>query len=91
MTLERKVKLFDNAIAWIWEHTENHGMKAYIDALKYIGYTKAEIAEELVSCNFDDEPIENDCPLGGDTSNDCADCAYACDYHFVDGECVRRS
>lgn len=30
------------------------------------------------------------CPLGGDEANDCADCAYSCDYHFVDGECVRR-
>ena len=30
------------------------------------------------------------CPLGGDEANDCADCAYAGDYHFVDGECVER-
>lgn len=31
-----------------------------------------------------------ECPLGGDETNDCADCAYAGDYHFVNGECVRR-
>ena len=30
------------------------------------------------------------CPLGGDENNDCADCAYSHDYHFVNGECVRR-
>lgn len=30
------------------------------------------------------------CPLGGDTTNDCADCAYAGDYHYVNGECVLR-
>ena len=30
------------------------------------------------------------CPLGGDETNDCADCAYAGDYHFVDGKCARR-
>lgn len=30
------------------------------------------------------------CPLGGDETDDCADCAYSCDYHFVDGECIRR-
>lgn len=30
------------------------------------------------------------CPHGGDTSEDCAGCAYACDYHCVDNECVRR-
>ncbi len=33
--------------------------------------------------------IEN-CPLGGDISNDCADCVYSNDYHFVDGECMKR-
>lgn len=31
-----------------------------------------------------------ECPLGGDETDDCADCAYSCDYHFVNGECVRR-
>ena len=32
----------------------------------------------------------NECPLGGDIEDDCADCIYSCDYHFVDGECVKR-
>lgn len=39
---------------------------------------------------FEDELMTLLCPLGGDETNDCADCAYAGDYHFVDGECVRR-
>ncbi len=30
------------------------------------------------------------CPLGRDETDDCADCAYSADYHFVNGECVRR-
>lgn len=30
------------------------------------------------------------CALGGDETNDCEDCPYAGDYHFVNGECVRR-
>lgn len=34
---------------------------------------------------------KNQCPLGGDETDDCADCAYSCDYHFVDGECVLRN
>ena len=34
--------------------------------------------------------IMRKCPLGGDETDDCADCVYACDYHFVNGECVRR-
>lgn len=31
-----------------------------------------------------------ECPLGGDTTNDCDGCIYSVDYHFVDGECIRR-
>ena len=30
------------------------------------------------------------CPFGGDETNDCADCAYSGDFHFVKGECIRR-
>ena len=37
-----------------------------------------------------EQEIKIQWPLDGDESNDCADCAYGCDYHFVDGECVRR-
>jgi hypothetical protein len=58
MTPERKAELFDRAIAWIWEHTENFGMQAYISALNEVGYTKEEITDELVSCNFDDEEVK---------------------------------
>lgn len=30
------------------------------------------------------------CPFGGDVANDCADCVYSAEYHFVNGECVKR-
>lgn len=30
------------------------------------------------------------CPLGGDETNDCEGCFYSGDYHFVDGECLKR-
>lgn len=33
---------------------------------------------------------ECECPLDGDEADDCADCVYSLDYHFVDGKCVRR-
>lgn len=33
----------------------------------------------------------DECPLGGDITDDCADCPYAGDYHYQDGECVRRN
>lgn len=52
LTNNRKVELFDAAIAWVWEHTEMHGSKEYRTALKKIGYTEAEIAEEFESCNY---------------------------------------
>lgn len=39
----------------------------------------------------EDEPSEDEnCPFGGDVANDCADCAYYCDYHYVNGECRER-
>lgn len=30
------------------------------------------------------------CPFGGDESNDCADCVYGVDYHYMCGQCVER-
>lgn len=38
----------------------------------------------------DESEADDECPLGGDTTDDCADCAYSGDYHFVNGECIRR-
>jgi len=34
--------------------------------------------------------IKDECPHGGDTENDCADCIYRGDYHLVNGECITR-
>lgn len=38
------------------------------------------------------EVLENECncPFGGDESNDCEDCIYSGDFHYVNGECVVR-
>lgn len=55
MTDKRKAELFDYAITWIWEHTENHGVQEYLRALKHIGYTQEEILEEIADNNFDEE------------------------------------
>lgn len=38
-----------------------------------------------------DAESQHKCPLGGDETDDCADCAYTADYHFVDGECIERT
>lgn len=32
----------------------------------------------------------SECPMGGDITNDCADCCYSGDYHYVNGECIAR-
>ena len=33
----------------------------------------------------------DECPLGGDITNNCADCIYSDDYEYKNGECIRRS
>ena len=57
------------------EFTEMHSSKA----------GEVEVWNEAAKCE-----AQIKCPLGGDETDDCADCAYSIDYHFVDGECVRR-
>ena len=37
-----------------------------------------------------DFETDDECPEGGDIENDCADCVYSAEYHFVDGECKKR-
>ena len=49
----------------------------------YVGYNEVDDIE------YFEDPHEL-CPLGGDITDDCADCPYAGDYHYVDGECVIR-
>ena len=49
--------------------------------------TQEDIDTDIESfCKNNDE----DCPLGGDIENDCADCVYSCDYHYVNGGCIER-
>lgn len=38
----------------------------------------------------EDDDSDCECPLGGDESNDCEGCFNSIDYHFVNGECVKR-
>lgn len=39
----------------------------------------------------EEEYYEHNCPFGGDWADDCADCFYSGDYHYVDGDCLRRT
>ena len=56
------------------------------------GWLHINTEETKVCLDTDDleECYDDDCPLGGDTTDDCADCVYSCDYHCVNGECVKR-
>ena len=38
-----------------------------------------------------DDIVADTCPEGGDAANDCEGCVYATEYHFFNGECVRRN
>jgi len=49
-----------------------------------------EEASEQEYIEMEQEMCGLECPLGGDETDDCADCPYSGDYHFVNGECVRR-
>lgn len=57
-------------------------------------HTPEDVWNALATLFGDKESKVNEqwfkCPLGGDETDDCADCAYSADYHFVDGECVLR-
>lgn len=50
MVNERKFELFDNAMLWIFEHTEGYGVEEYVRALKNIGFTAEEIKEQINLC-----------------------------------------
>ena len=62
------------------------------------GDWEVERAEDISDHNagFDIEDVtevpEDECPLGGDTANDCDGCIYRGDYEFnkETEECVRR-
>lgn len=50
--------------------------------------TLAPLQELINSALHSSEEL---CPLGGDESDDCCDCVYGAEYHFVNGECLCRA
>ena len=63
---------------------EEHDIPYYCGACMDNASEQEYIDKEQEMCNLQ-------CPLGGDETNDCADCDYSSDYHFCNGECVRRA
>lgn len=45
-----------------------------------------------LACFAAQDEKNNECPLGGDLADNCADCAYSGDYRYdpITGDCVRR-
>lgn len=73
---------------------EKHTLIALAKALReaQVEGTLSDLAYQI-EYEFDIDGVrslDDDCPLSGDITNDCADCAYSCDYHYVNGECIRR-
>jgi len=50
-----KIRLFDSAIGWIFEHCEN--CMSYVYALDQIGYSRSQALDELCVCDFTIENI----------------------------------
>jgi hypothetical protein len=69
--------------------------------IKHYKYEKGEVCdhewhckhygvEQCDKCGETREIPNTECPLGGDTENDCADCDESCDHHFANGDCIKR-
>ena len=58
--------------------------------IPYYCGTCMDEAGEQEHIEMEQEMCGLECPLGGDETDDCAGCPYSGDYHFVNGECVRR-
>jgi hypothetical protein len=77
-------------------HEKYDILKEQCDICKSSGTTEDDCAacEKRQNITEHEQRLEAEkdggCPLGGDIANDCAGCAYAWEYHYVGGECVRR-
>jgi hypothetical protein len=56
----------------------------YIETVNDESEIVRDLTEDAVNRDIED------CPFGGDISDDCADCAYGEDYHYSDSECKER-
>ena len=73
---------------------EKHNLIALAKALREaeVEGTLSDLAYQIeYEFDIDGARSENEeCPLGGDITDDWSGCAYSCDYHYKNGECVKR-
>lgn len=58
------------------------------DCIENGGTEFAAFVDADASCFY--MPDNDECPFGGDPSNDCANCEYGDCRHLVNGDCVER-
>ena len=75
---------------FIADDDESNRWQAYLNYLVewVFNHQGDEFAGMTPACY--DEFCENECPNGGDSTNDREGCSYSGDYHCVDGDCVER-
>lgn len=67
----------------VWAASEDEAKSVARDA--EINFYDSEITDMTA-----EKLTPQECPLGGDTANNCADCIYSGDFHFENGDCVSR-
>lgn len=75
---------------FISDDDEDDKWKAYLNYLVEWAFNHQGDEFEGMTPACYDEFCENECPNGGDSTNDCEGCSYSGDYHCVDGDCVER-
>lgn len=58
MVDSKKIKLFDECLAWVFDHCPD--VEAYVLALKHIGFCKKDIVEELTYLDWMSKKEAND-------------------------------
>lgn len=75
---------------FIADDDEDDQQQAYLNYLVEWAFNhQGEDLKGVQPISFD-KFCENECPCGGDSTNDCEGCDYSGDYHCVNGECVER-
>lgn len=76
--------------AFISDEDEDDQQQAYLNYLVEWAFNhQGEDLKGAQPISYD-KFCENECPCGGDSTNDCDGCDYSGDYHCVNGECVER-
>lgn len=62
----------------------------YCNQVQYMIETTHKQGSQELHVSIRPTHLGNQCPNFSDSSNDCADCSFACGWHQIDGRCVPR-